>query len=64
MMCLKLARTSKMTIKELKEWAIRKRKTIERVDDLWFAYNNAIKQDWFLQQALAILDNIDELEGK
>jgi hypothetical protein len=32
------------------------------VDDLWFADNNAIKQDWFLQQALAILDNIDELE--
>ena len=51
-----------MTISELKAWAIRKRKTIERVDDLWFADNNAIKQDWFLQQALAILDNIDELE--
>ena len=51
-----------MTISELKAWAIRKRKTLEKVDDLWFADNNAIKQDWFLQQALAILDNIDELE--
>lgn len=51
-----------MTISELKAWAIRKRKTLERVDDLWFADNNEIKQDWFLQQALAILDNIDELE--
>lgn len=50
-----------MTIKELKEWAIRKRKTLERVDDLWFADNNEIKQDWFLQQALAILEMIESL---
>jgi hypothetical protein len=53
-----------MTIKELKDWAIKKRKTLENVDDLWFADNNEIKQDWFLQQALAILDNIDEVEVK
>lgn len=63
-MCLKLAMTSNMTIKELKDWVIRQREVLNLADEDFFADIDETKQDWLEQELLTLFDMISQLKGE
>jgi hypothetical protein len=53
-----------MTIKELKEWAIRQQEVLKNADDEWFADIDETKEDWLEQELLTLFEMIGNLEEK
>jgi hypothetical protein len=53
-----------MTIKELKEWAIRQREVLHDLDENWLRDIGESKEDWLEQELITLFEMIENLEGK
>jgi len=53
-----------MTIKELKEWAIRQREVLANADNDFFTDIDETKEDWLEQELLTLFEMIGNLEDK